>query len=74
MYSFTHTLEEVNQILLALGDKPFHEVAALIGKIHQSVHSQLPPQVTQNANISAAEAAAQGVASDNANNIAAQIN
>ena len=43
----TLTIEEVNQILDALGDRPFSKVFNLIGKIQQQAAEQLeenPPK------------------------------
>lgn len=37
------TLEEVNQILHALGKQPFEQVYALIQKVHQQVSGQVQP-------------------------------
>ena len=38
-----HTVEEVNAILTALGQRPFAEVADLINKIKASAMAQLAP-------------------------------
>ena len=38
-----HTVEEVNAILMALGQRPFAEVADLINKIKASAMAQLAP-------------------------------
>ena len=38
-----HTVEEVNAILVALGQRPFSEVADLINKIKTSAMTQLAP-------------------------------
>lgn len=38
-----HTVEEINAILKALGDRPFVEVADLITKIKTSAMAQLAP-------------------------------
>ena len=38
-----HTVEEVNAILVALGQRPFSEVADLINKIKTGAMTQLAP-------------------------------
>jgi len=40
-----HTVEEVNAILMALGQRPFAEVADLINKIKASAMAQLATPV-----------------------------
>lgn len=37
------TVEEVNQILAALGDQPYAKVYQLIQKIHQQAQAQVSP-------------------------------
>lgn len=41
MIELTLTIEEVNQLLSALGQRPYQEVFQLINKIQQQAQSQL---------------------------------
>lgn len=45
--TLTLTLEETNQILLALGQRPFVEVAALIQKVQSQATPQANPPESQ---------------------------
>ncbi len=46
----TLTLNEVNQLMEALGNMPYRSVFGLINKIHQESQGQLQPKETEEGN------------------------
>lgn len=47
MITLTMTVEQINAILNALGQRPFVEVADLIAKIKMDAETQLAPKPTE---------------------------
>lgn len=53
-FNFALTLEEINHVLLSLAERPFKEVAGLVGKIHFQHMQQTQPQAELNVTANAA--------------------